>query len=112
MTSVSIREVSRASAATTRWTSFDPSGASQCSGAFSPTSPMYAARAAMPCWNSGGKLASDSAGTPSASSPAKLSPTPSDTGRPGSNQATGSSRGISRRSSSRPERRSSMRSAR
>ena len=66
----------------------------------------------MPCWNSGGKLASDSAGTPSASSPAKLRPTPSDTGRPGSNRATGSSRGISRRSSSRPERRSSMRSAR
>src|SRR6188472_1133363 len=66
----------------------------------------------MPCWNSDGKVASDSAGTPIASSPAKLSPTPSETGRSGSNEETGSSRGISRPISSRPACRSSMRSAR
>src|SRR6187397_362772 len=66
----------------------------------------------MPCWNSDGKVASDSAGTPIASSPAKLSPTPSETGRSGSNEETGSSRGISRPISSRPAFRSSMRSAR
>src|SRR6188472_68533 len=66
----------------------------------------------MPCWNSDGKVASDSAGTPIASSPAKLSPTPSETGRSGSNEETGSSKGISRPISSRPACRSSMRSAR
>src|SRR6476659_5433574 len=66
----------------------------------------------MPCWNSDGKVASDSAGTPIASSPAKLSPTPSETGRSGSNEETGSSSGISRPISSRPACRSSMRSAR
>ena len=38
----------------------------------------------MPCWNSAGKVASDCSGTPSACSPAKLSPTPSETGRAGS----------------------------
>ena len=65
----------------------------------------------MPCWNSGGNVASDSAGTPIASSPAKLRATPSDTGRPGSNEETGSSSGISRRSSSRAACRSSMRNA-
>ena len=98
-----------ASAATTRWTSCEPSGGSQCSGAFSPTSPSSAARAAMPCWNSGGKLASDSSGTPSALSPWKLSATASDTGRSGSKEAAESRCGISRRSSSRPACRSSMR---
>ena len=40
VTRVSMRAVSRASAATTRCTSFEPSGVSQFSGAFSPTSPM------------------------------------------------------------------------
>ena len=64
-----MRAVSRASTATTRCTSFEPSGASQCSGAFSPTSPMWSARAAMPCRNTDGKVASDCSGTPSASSP-------------------------------------------
>ena len=66
----------------------------------------------MPCWNSAGNVASDSSGTPSAFSPAKLSATASETGRAGSNVSTGSSSGISRRSSSRPARRSSIRSAR
>jgi hypothetical protein len=47
----------------------------------------------MPCWNSDGKVASDSAGTPIASSPAKLKSHPSETGRSGSNEETGSSRG-------------------
>ena len=45
-----------------------------------PRPPGAAARAAMPCWNSGGKLASESSGTPSALSPWKLSATASDTG--------------------------------
>src|SRR5262249_44103142 len=46
-----------------------PSGFSHLSGAFSPTSPSSAARAAMPCWNSSGKLSSESCGTPSALRP-------------------------------------------
>ena len=105
-------KVSWASAVTTRCTSLEPSGASQCSGALSSTSPITSARAAMPCWNCSGNVASDSAGTPSACSPWKLRATASETGRAGSNEATGSSRGISRRSSSRPACRSSIRSAR
>ena len=50
-------------------TSGVPSGFSQCSGLLSPTSPSSAARAAMPCRNSGAKLSSESCGTPSAFSP-------------------------------------------
>ena len=69
---------SGASATSATWTSGEPSGASQCSGAFSPISPSSAARAAMPCWNSGGKLASESCGTPSALRPWKLSATVSE----------------------------------
>jgi len=45
---------------------------SQLVGLFSPTSPSSCARAAMPRWNSGGKLSSESCGRPSALSPWKL----------------------------------------
>ena len=55
---------------TSTWISPRPNGASQCSGALSPTSPSSSARAAIPERNSSGKPASDVPGTPSASSPA------------------------------------------
>ena len=54
---------------TATWASGLPSGFSQFSGLLSPTSPSSAARAAMPCRNSGAKLSSESWGTPSAFSP-------------------------------------------
>ena len=55
---------------TSTWIWPRPNGASQCSGALSPTSPSMLARAAIPTANSSGKPASDVPGTPIATSPA------------------------------------------
>lgn len=70
LSSSSARSVaSRATTASVTCTSGEPNGPSQCSGAFTPTSPSRPARAAMPSRNSGANVASDAAGTPSASRP-------------------------------------------
>jgi hypothetical protein len=56
----------------TTWTSAVPRGLSQFSGLLSPVSPSKLARAAIPTWNSGEKLSSESFGTPSAFKPWKV----------------------------------------
>ena len=54
---------------TAMWICPVPNGGSQCSGALSPSSRSFSARAAIPARNASGKLRSESSGTPSAASP-------------------------------------------
>ena len=57
------------------WRSGDASPSTQWSGWLPPVSPSTSARAAMPCRNSSGKVASDASSTPSAPSPFQVKAT-------------------------------------
>jgi hypothetical protein len=95
------------------WTSGVPSGFSQFSGLLSPASPRCSARAAIPSRNSGVKLSRDSCGTPSAFSPWYVNATVIHASLAGSSDCVPeSTKPASRRTSSRPSSRSSMRSIR
>ena len=69
------RGASGATAAKATCTSGVPSGRSQCSGLLSPVSPSRAARAAIPCRSSSGKLSREARGTPRAARPWNVSAT-------------------------------------
>ena len=57
------------------WRCGDASPSTQWSGWFAPVSPSTSARAAMPCRNSSGKVASEASSTPSAPSPLQVKAT-------------------------------------
>src|SRR5918995_5078253 len=104
------RGTSGASMITATWTSSEPKGASQCSGALGPTSPSSSARAAMPWRNSGAKVSSDSCSTPSAPNPAYVNPTLKEVSVAG--WCTSWTTSARRSASVRPSRGSSMRRSR
>jgi hypothetical protein len=65
-----------------------PKGYSQLAGAFAPKSCRIAARAAIPCLNSTGKLSRDGCGTPRAFRPSKVKAIPSQPGNDGTHHSS------------------------